>query len=37
MLTVGDRFPEFKKQAVLANKEFGEVISEEYKNGDKCE
>ncbi|HKI88155.1 MAG TPA: peroxiredoxin [Draconibacterium sp.] len=32
MLTVGDKFPEFKKQAVLANKEFGEVNSEEYKN-----
>ena len=32
MLTVGDKFPEFKKQAVLANKEFGEVSSEEYKN-----
>jgi peroxiredoxin (alkyl hydroperoxide reductase subunit C) len=32
MLTVGDKFPEFKKQAVLANKEFGEVSSEEHKS-----
>ncbi len=31
MLTVGDKFPEFKKQAVLANKEFSEISSEEYK------
>lgn len=32
MLTVGDKFPEFKKQAVFANKEFGEISSEEHKN-----
>ena len=31
MLTVGDKFPDFEKQAVLANKEFGEVNSEDYK------
>ena len=31
MLTVGDKFPEFKKLAVLANKEFGEINSEEHK------
>lgn len=35
MLTVGDKFPEFKKQAVLANKELGEVSSEEYKKESK--
>ena len=32
MLTVGDKFPEFRKQAVLANKEFSEISSDEYKN-----
>jgi len=31
MLTVGDKFPEFRKQAVLANKEFSEISSDEYK------
>lgn len=31
MLTVGDKFPEFEKQAVWANKEFGVISSEEYK------
>ncbi len=31
MLTVGDKFPEFNKQAVLASKEFGEINSEDHK------
>ena len=31
MLTVGDKFPKFRKQAVLANKEFSEISSDEYK------
>ena len=31
MLTVGDKFPEFEKQAVLANKEFGQINSEDHK------
>lgn len=32
MLTVGDKFPKFKKAAILANKQFGEVTSEDHKN-----
>lgn len=35
MLTIGDKFPEFKKDAVLANKEFGIVTSEEHKKDGK--
>jgi peroxiredoxin (alkyl hydroperoxide reductase subunit C) len=31
MLSIGDKFPEFKKDAVLANKEFGEISSEDHK------
>ena len=32
MLTVGDKFPKFKKPAVLANKEFGEITNIDHKN-----
>ena len=35
MLTVGDKFPKFKKAAILANKEFGEVTSEDHKSAGK--
>jgi len=35
MLTVGDKFPEFEKAAVLANKEFGQITSEDHKNESK--
>ena len=35
MLTVGDKFPEFKKPAVLENKTFGEITSEEHKRENK--
>ena len=31
MLSIGDKFPEFKKLAVLPNKEFADVTSEEHK------
>ncbi len=31
MLTIGDRFPEFRKLSVLANKEFDEISSEDHK------
>jgi peroxiredoxin (alkyl hydroperoxide reductase subunit C) len=31
MLTVGDKFPKFKKAAILADKQFGEVSSEDHK------
>ena len=31
MLTVGDKFPEFKKTALLSNKEFGEITNNEHK------
>ena len=30
MLTVGDKFPEFKKPAVLANKQFGDITSQNH-------
>ncbi len=35
MLTVGDKFPEFKKPAVLENKSFGDITSEDHKKGNK--
>lgn len=35
MLTVGDKFPKFKKAAILADKQFGEVTSEDHKNAGK--
>ena len=31
MLTVGDKFPEFKKLAVMANRSFEDVTSEDHK------
>jgi peroxiredoxin (alkyl hydroperoxide reductase subunit C) len=31
MKTVGDKFPKFKKPAILANKQFGEVTNEDHK------
>jgi alkyl hydroperoxide reductase subunit AhpC len=31
MKTVGDKFPKFKKPAILANREFGEVTNEDHK------
>jgi len=31
MLTVGDKFPQFEKPAVLADKEFGKVTAEDHK------
>lgn len=35
MLTVGDKFPKFKKAAILADKQFGEVSSEDHKKDGK--
>lgn len=35
MLTVGDKFPKFKKAAILADKQFGEVSSEDHKKAGK--
>lgn len=35
MLTVGDKFPKFKKPAVLANKQFGEITAEDHKKDGK--
>jgi len=35
MLTVGDKFPKFKKPAILANKSFGEVSSDDHKKENK--
>lgn len=35
MLTIGNKFPKFKKQAVLANKQFGEISSEDHKKDGK--
>jgi lipoyl-dependent peroxiredoxin subunit C len=31
MLTIGNKFPKFTKTAVLSNKEFGEVTSDDHK------
>lgn len=31
MLSIGDKFPEFTKPAVLANKQFGDISSEDHK------
>ena len=31
MLTIGDKFPKFKKPSVLANKEFGDITSDDHK------
>ena len=35
MKSVGDKFPKFTKQAILGNKEFGEVTSHDHKNAGK--
>ncbi len=35
MKTVGDKFPEFKKTAVLADKSFGEITSTDHKSENK--
>jgi len=35
MLTIGDKFPKFKKPAILANKEFGDVASVDHKKDGK--
>lgn len=35
MKSVGDKFPKFKKPAVLANKQFGEITSEDHKKEEK--
>ncbi len=35
MLTVGDKFPKFKKDAILADKQFGEVNAEDHKKAGK--
>jgi peroxiredoxin (alkyl hydroperoxide reductase subunit C) len=35
MLTVGDKFPKFKKDAILADKQFGEVTSDDHKKAGK--
>jgi lipoyl-dependent peroxiredoxin subunit C len=35
MLTVGDKFPKFKKAAILADKQFGEVSAEDHKKDGK--
>jgi len=35
MLTVGDKFPKFKKDAILADKQFGQVNSEDHKKAGK--
>ncbi len=31
MKSVGDKFPKFKKTAILANNEFGEITSKDHK------
>ena len=35
MLSIGDKFPEFSKPAVLSNKEFGNITSEDHKKDGK--
>lgn len=35
MKSVGDKFPKFKKNAVLANNSFGEITSEDHKKSGK--
>ena len=35
MLTIGNKFPEFKKLSVLPNKDFGDISSEDHKKDGK--
>ena len=35
MKSVGDKFPKFKKPAILANREFGQISSEDHKKDGK--
>jgi len=35
MKSVGDKFPKFKKTAILANNQFGEITSEDHKKDGK--
>jgi len=35
MLSIGDKFPEFSKPAILSNKEFGNIASEDHKKDGK--